>query len=141
MVRSYQGAQVVRGMSDEPVSHGIAAIDIERFSRSEWTDRTRVRLRGRLHRLVDRALTQAKVPAARTDRQDTGDGLLLFIAAAAPIAGLLHPFVSTLAPYVQPSVEAVARELGSGTATAAGAADHRVLSRGLVEEHPNQSQR
>jgi hypothetical protein len=98
-------------MSDEPVSRGIVAIDIERFSRSEWTDRTRVRLRGRLHRLVDRALTQAKVPAARTDRQDTGDGLL-FIAADAPIAGLLHLFVFTLAPYVQPSVEAVARELG-----------------------------
>src|SRR6266540_3517230 len=37
-------------MRDEPVYRGILAIDIERFSRAEWTHPVRKRLRGRLHR-------------------------------------------------------------------------------------------
>ena len=84
-------------MQDEPVYRGILGIDIERFSRAEWTDPTRARLRDRLHTLVDHALASADIPPPLTIRSDTGDGLWLLGGAQVSTARLLHPLASSLA--------------------------------------------
>ncbi len=83
-------------MRDEPVYRGILAIDIERFSRAEWTDPVRKRLRGRLHRLVDDALTRAEIDPSLTARSDTGDGLWLLVGPEVSTARLLHPLATGL---------------------------------------------
>jgi DNA-binding SARP family transcriptional activator/Flp pilus assembly protein TadD len=81
----------------EPVERRILGIDIEGFSRPEWTDPIRARLRGRLHPLVDRALTDAQIPSSLTVRNDTGDGLWLVVQPEVSTARLLHPLASSLA--------------------------------------------
>ena len=83
-------------MRDEPVYRGILAIDIERFSRAEWTHPVRKRLRGRLHRLVDDALTRAEIDPSLTARSDTGDGLWLLVGPEVSTARLLHPLATGL---------------------------------------------
>lgn len=84
-------------MQQEPVHRGILGIDIERFSREEWTDPIRISLRSRLRRLVEQALAQAEIDLSLTDRNDTGDGLLLLVDAQVPTTRLLHPLVTALA--------------------------------------------
>jgi hypothetical protein len=84
-------------MRDEPVYRGILGVDIERFSRAEWTDPIRARLRDRLHTLVDDALARAEIDPALTVRSDTGDGLWLLADAQVPTTRLLHPLATRLA--------------------------------------------
>ena len=84
-------------MGDEPVYRGILGIDIERFSRTEWTDPTGARLRDRLHTLVDDALASARIASSLTVRSDTGDGLWLLAGAQVPTTRLLHPLATSLA--------------------------------------------
>ena len=84
-------------MRDEPVYRGIVGFDIEGFSRAEWTDPIRARLRDRLHTLVDDALAHAEIDPALTVRSDTGDGLWLLADAQVPTTRLLHPLATTLA--------------------------------------------
>ncbi len=84
-------------MRDEPVYRGIVGIDIERFTRAEWTDPTRARLRDRLHTLVDEALASARIPPSLTIRSDTGDGLWLLADTQVPTTRLLHPLATSLA--------------------------------------------
>jgi NB-ARC domain len=84
-------------MRDEPVYRGILGVDIERFSRAEWTDPIRARLRDRLHTLVDDALAHAEIDPALTVRSDTGDGLWLLADAQVPTTRLLHPLATRLA--------------------------------------------
>jgi len=81
----------------EPVYRGILGIDIERFSRPEWTDPIRARLRSRIHRLVDDALARAQIDPTSTARSDTGDGLWLLAGAQVPTTRLLHPLATSLA--------------------------------------------
>ena len=83
-------------MPHEPSHRGILAIDIEGFARKPWTDPIRVRLRGRLHGLVDDALAQAQVSPYLTVRNDIGDGLLLLVHAEVSTARLLHPLITAL---------------------------------------------
>jgi hypothetical protein len=75
----------------EPVHRGILGVDIERYSRAEWTDPIRARLRRRLYRLVAGAMADAGIEPAWTTRSDTGDGLWLLVAAQVSTARLLHP--------------------------------------------------
>jgi hypothetical protein len=82
------------GTHYEPVYRRIVGIDIERYSRIEWTDPIRARLRERLYRLVNEALVQAAIDPALTSRSDTGDGLWLLVAAEVSSARLLHPLVA-----------------------------------------------
>jgi predicted nucleic acid-binding protein len=84
-------------MRNEPVYRGILGVDIERFSREEWTDPIRARLRGRLHRLMDDALTNARIDPSLTVRSDTGDGTWLLVGAGVSTARLLHPLAASLA--------------------------------------------
>ncbi len=84
-------------MRVEPVYRGILGIDIERFSRPEWTDPIRARLRSRIHRLVDDALARAQIDPTSTARSDTGDGLWLLAGAQVPTTRLLHPLATSLA--------------------------------------------
>jgi tetratricopeptide (TPR) repeat protein len=84
-------------MGIEPVYRGILAVDIERFTRGEWTDPIRVRLRARLHQLLEHALSHAGVDPSQTHRSDTGDGVLLLAAAGVPTTRLLHPLVTAFA--------------------------------------------
>jgi len=61
-------------MRQEPAACGILGVDIERFSRPEWTDPIRLQLRARLHRLVDVALDHARIaPAQITSSDDATD--------------------------------------------------------------------
>jgi len=80
----------------EPVYRGIVGIDIARYSRAEWTDPIRARLRERLHRLVDDALAHADIDRALTRRDDVGDGMWLLVAAEVSTARLIHPFLTGL---------------------------------------------
>lgn len=89
--------RVIRYMVYEPVYRGILAVDIERFTRAEWTDPIRARLRGRLHQLLEHALSQAGVDLSQTHCSDTGDGVLLLAAAEVPTTRLLHPLVTAFA--------------------------------------------
>jgi hypothetical protein len=84
-------------MVQEQEASGILAIDIERFSRPEWTDPIRLELRARLHSLVDRALAQARIAPAQISRTDTGDGIWLVVAAQVPSIRLLDPLATSLA--------------------------------------------
>jgi hypothetical protein len=79
-----------------PVYRGIVGIDIERYSRAEWTDPIRARLRERLHRLVDNALAHADIDPALTRRDDVGDGMWLLVTADISTARLIHPFMTGL---------------------------------------------
>jgi tetratricopeptide (TPR) repeat protein len=90
-------AQVDLQMGDEPVYRGLLGIDVEGFSRPEWTDPIRARLRGRLYRLVDDGLAHAQIAPSMTERNDTGDGLLLLVDAEVSTARLLHPLVTAVA--------------------------------------------
>src|SRR5262245_50416984 len=95
--RYARSAAVESGMvRPEPVYRGIVGIDIERYSRAEWTDPIRARLRERLHRLVDNALAQAAIDLALTRRSDVGDGMWLLVAAEVSVSRLLHPFLTGL---------------------------------------------
>jgi hypothetical protein len=80
----------------ESVYRGIVGIDIERYSRAEWTDPIRARLRERLHRVVDHALAHAAIDPALTRRSDVGDGMWLLVAAEVSTARLLHPLLTGL---------------------------------------------
>jgi hypothetical protein len=84
-------------MGHEPVYWSILALDVEHFTRAAWTDPIRVRVRARLHRLLDHALARAHVDPAQAHRGDTGDGGLLLVAAEVPTTRLLHPLVPVLA--------------------------------------------
>jgi tetratricopeptide (TPR) repeat protein len=77
-------------MAEEPVYRGILGIDIEGFSRSEWTDPVRARLRDRLDRLVTEAMARSRIAAALVASTDTGDGLLLLVEPGVSKARLLH---------------------------------------------------
>ena len=84
-------------MRSEPVHRGILGVDIERYSRAEWTDQIRARLRGRLYALVDHSLALAGIDRASTSRKDAGDGIWLLVAAEVSTARLLHPLATALA--------------------------------------------
>jgi class 3 adenylate cyclase len=77
-------------MQEEPVYRGILGIDIEGFSRGEWTDPIRARLRDRLDRLVRQALVRSRIAASVIASTDTGDGLLLLLEPEVSKARLLH---------------------------------------------------
>jgi hypothetical protein len=77
-------------MRQEPLHRGILGIDIQRFSRREWTDPTKARLRDRLHRLLDEATAHVEVDRSLTDRIDTGDGLWLLVGTAVSTVRLLR---------------------------------------------------
>ncbi len=86
-------------MRDGPLYfyRGILGIDIEGFNRAEWTDPIRARLRSRLYRLVDEALTHADIDSASTACSDAGDGIWLVADTEVSVARLLHPLVTSLA--------------------------------------------
>src|SRR5919198_3329264 len=77
-------------MAEEPVYRGILGIDIEGFSRSEWTDPVRARLRDRLDRLVTGAMARSRIATSLVASTDTGDGLLLLVEPGVSKARLLH---------------------------------------------------
>jgi hypothetical protein len=54
-------------------------------------------VRARLRRLLDHALARAHVDPVQAHRNDTGDGVLLLVAAEVPTTRLLHPLVPVLA--------------------------------------------
>jgi len=83
-------------MRREPVYRGIVGMDIERYSRAEWTDPIRARLRERLHGLVDDALEHAAIDLAVTRRSDVGDGIWLLVASEISTARLIHPRLTGL---------------------------------------------
>jgi len=77
-------------MKQEPAVCGILAVDIERFSRPEWSDPVRLQLRARLYHLVDRALAHAQIASEQVTQTDTGDGMWLLVTAQVPAIRLLH---------------------------------------------------
>ena len=84
-------------MGPKPAACGILGIDIERFSRPEWSDPVRLQLRARLYRLVDRALAQTGIVPTEVIRTDTGDGMWLLVDSQVPAIRLPHPLVTTVA--------------------------------------------
>ncbi len=87
-------------MKQEPAVCGILAVDIERFSRPEWSDPVRLQLRARLYHLVERALAHARIAPEQVTRTDSGDGMWLIVTAQVPAIRLLHPLVATLAGFL-----------------------------------------
>jgi hypothetical protein len=80
----------------QPVRRGILAMDIERYSRVEWTDDVRSRLRHRLYRIVDEVVAVTGIDPAHVVSSDAGDGVWLLVAAAVPVERLLHPLAACL---------------------------------------------
>jgi tetratricopeptide (TPR) repeat protein len=76
---------------------GILMVDIEAFSRPHWTDQIRVRQRGRLYGLIAHALASARISSGLTDRNDTGDGVLLVVHHLVAIQRLINPVATELA--------------------------------------------
>lgn len=84
-------------MAHGPTYRRIVALDVERFTRAAWGDPVRVRVRERLHRLLDSALSLAGIDQAATGRHDTGDGMLLLVDASVPMVQVLGPLLTLLA--------------------------------------------
>lgn len=80
----------------DPTHRSLLAVDIAAFSSPARTNPIRLQLRHQLTSVLQQLLARADIEDQHYATSDTGDGLIISVAAHIPMVGLLDPLLPTL---------------------------------------------